>query len=207
MSESESSAIEERDTVLRCLAGESAAWGFIVERYSSLLYATAYLMSHDRGLAEDATQEALLAGWRRLETFDPARPLRPWLLRILVNEVLQRRRRRMLAFIPLLKSHEGVRSADRTPESQAEKDWEREEIRQALRSLPADSARVVLLRFFAELSPAEIGEVLSLPEGTVKSRLHRALKKLGKELAKRHFVDLPNEDGGTEEARKARSLS
>jgi RNA polymerase sigma-70 factor (ECF subfamily) len=194
---------DEEAAVSRCQAGEREAYGLIVERYGGLLYGTAYLMLRDRGQAEDATQEAFLAAWRSIRTFSAGRSLRPWLLRILVNQVRQSRRRKLLPLVPWPQTHGPAANSATEPEQAAEKGWERHEVRQALSALPGDSARIVVLRFFAELSVPEIGDVLGVPEGTVKSRLHRALRKLEGELTRRHVVETSERLGNTRQERRA----
>jgi RNA polymerase sigma-70 factor (ECF subfamily) len=156
-----------------------------VERYSDLLYGTAYLMLRNRGHAEDAVQEAFVSAWRGIDTFRPEAELRPWLLRILVNHVLQRRRHKVLGLVTLPEF--GLEIADSTPgpELSAERNWERRELSRALSKLPAKYARPLILRFFSELSQAEVALALQIPEGTVKSRLHRALQELHRELLRR----------------------
>lgn len=175
---------DEWDVVRRCQAGEAGAFELIVDRYGGLLMGTAYLMLRDRGEAEDAVQEAFVSSWRGIGTFDAARPLRPWLVRVLVNEVLQRQRRKVL---PVVAAGEvrlvGLVSGEAGPEQVAERAWEYSEMAGALATLPVEAARVVVLRYFSELSIAEVGEVLDVPEGTVKSRLHRALQRLREGLA------------------------
>jgi RNA polymerase sigma-70 factor, ECF subfamily len=192
---------DERDAVRRCQDGDASAFELIVERYGSLLTGTAYLMLRDRGEAEDAVQDAFVSSWRGIGTFDSARPLRPWLVRVLVNEVLQRQRRKAL---PVAAAGEarlaGLVSGEVGPERAAEGAWEREEMAAALARLPGEAARVVVLRYFSELSNSEVGEVLGVPEGTVKSRLHRALGRLREELTGSELAPHRGESG--EEVRR-----
>lgn len=194
---------DERDIVLRCQAGDASAFALIVRRYGDLLLGTAVLMLRDRGEAEDAVQDALVSGWRGMGSFDTTRPLRPWLLRVLVNEVLQRQRRKVL---PVDGASEerlaGLASGEAGPERAAERAWERREMAVALEALPVEAARVVVLRYFGELSNAEVGEVLGVPEGTVKSRLYRALRLLREVLAGSDLA--PEGSGGGESGKEFR---
>lgn len=181
--ETSSPVIEaDREAVRRCQAGEADAFRVIVERYANVLYGTAVLMLGNRSEAEDAMQEAFVSGWAGISGFDPDRPLRPWLVRILVNHILQRRRRRLLRVIPLPEAPLPIPSTEPGPELAAEQAWQRREVAVALAALPADAARIIVLRYFSELSLSEVAEALELPVGTVKSRLHRALGKLRTEL-------------------------
>lgn len=184
---------DELEAIRRCQEGDEDAFRIVVEGYGSLLYGTAYLMLRDRGQAEDAVQDAFLSAWRGINKFSTERPLRPWLLRIVVNVVLQRKRRKLLHIVSLPDA-ERAATPEPGPEALAEQSWERDEMRIALSKLPGDASRILILRFFAELSLAELAEVLQVPEGTVKSRLHRALQKLHKVLTRRDFTPQNNDE-------------
>ncbi len=176
--------MEEREAVRRCQKGERTAFRLLVEKYGDLAFRTAYLMTRDRGLAEDVVQESFLACWRGLAKFDARQPLRPWLLRIVVNCCLSRRRRPTVATVPL--EHSGVAllaDPDPLPEEMAVRQDTRQLLREAIASLEEGQRLVVMLRYFADLSLAEIAGILACPEGTVKSRLHRALSQLRAQLA------------------------
>jgi RNA polymerase sigma-70 factor (ECF subfamily) len=173
---------DEVAAVRDCQSGHAEAFRLIVDEYGQMMQGTAYLMLGNRGDAEDATQDAFVSAWRGLDRFDSSRPLRPWLMRILVNEVRQRRRRRLLRLVPLGEPSMSLPSLEAGPERSLEQAERREELRAAIGTLPPDTARIVILRYFAELSLGEIAQATGAPEGTVKSRLHRALRKLRDEL-------------------------
>jgi RNA polymerase sigma-70 factor, ECF subfamily len=178
---------DERDAVLRCRSGDRNAFRLIVERYGDLLFGTAHMMVGDRDLAEDQVQEALVSAWKRIDSFDVDRPLRPWLLRVLVNQILQHRRRKLLGVIPLGEEVTRVPSLDIGPDLAVEKRLTRDALRDALADLPPDEYRVIVLRYYAEIPLHEIAEVLEIPQGTVKSRLHRARGRLREHLKRTGF--------------------
>ena len=91
----------DEQAVLRCQNGEHEAFRHLVERYKDVLFGTAVLMTGNRALAEEQVQEALLAAWRGISGFQSGRPVKPWLVRILVNAVVSQRRRRALDTVPL----------------------------------------------------------------------------------------------------------
>lgn len=161
----------------RCQAGERDAFQLVVERYGDVVLGTALLMTGDRPLAEDLAQEAFVQAWRGMRGFRLGSPLKPWLLRILVNRVASHRRRRLLDLVPLPWA-ERTAAGDPDPASVIEVDQERTEVRSAVTSLPEDQRRLIVLRFYAELSVRDISRATGLPEGTVKSRLHRAIGRL-----------------------------
>lgn len=171
----------EDELVRRCQAGEVDAFRPLVERYGPLAYRTVYLMVRNPALAEDIVQEGLLAAWRGIRSFKAGTCFRAWLLRIVVNKAISHRRRK--SFMRLL----GRDSADdekalamvTAPTDDLDL---RIAIRQAIGKLDERQRLVVMLRYFAELSVPEIARVLSWREGTVKSRLHRALRELRRKL-------------------------
>ena len=177
---------EEQAAIRRCQDGDSSAYQLIVGRYANVLFGTALLMLRNRDQAEDAVQEAFVSAWRGLGTFKSDRSIRPWLVRILINAVLQKKRRKLLNLIALPLDAEPAEPSI-GPEALTEKAWERDEVRLALAELPDDFSRVVILRFYAELPISEIAVALNIREGTVKSRLHRALQKLQKSLERRQI--------------------
>ena len=171
----------DEQAVLRCQNGEHEAFRHLVERYKDVLFGTAFLMTGNRSLAEEQVQEALLAAWRGIPGFESGRPVKPWLVRILVNAVVSQRRRRAIDTVPLQNhSHADDRPQ---PGEAVEAQLDRQEIREALAGLSADHRRVVVLRYFADLTVPELAEAIGVREGTVKSRLSRALGQLRDQLA------------------------
>lgn len=169
---------DERELVARCLRGDTAGFTPIVERYNRVLFSVALRMLGDYEDARDATQNAFVKAFEHLDTFDPDRKLFSWLYRILVNECLNLRRAQ----------HPGEPLDDETespvgnPLEAAAASETRDRVQLALQALPFDSRQVVVLRHFADLSYAEIGEALGIAEKTVKSRLFTARQRLAELL-------------------------
>lgn len=170
---------DERELVARCLGGDTSGFAPIVERYNRVLFSVALRMLADYEDARDATQNAFVKAFEHLDTYDPARKLFSWLYRILVNECLNLQRAR----------HPGEPLDDETqsplddPLEAVAANETRDRVQLALQALPFDSRQVVVLRHFADLSYAEIGETLGIPEKTVKSRLFTARQRLAQLLA------------------------
>ncbi len=165
------------EVVARCLDGQHDAFRQLVERYGDLVYRTVYLMTHDRTLAEDLTQETFAHAWRGLETFRRDAAFRPWLMRIAANRVVSHRRRRLLAIVPLAWGERRA-SESASPEERLRLAEDRDEMRDAIATLPHAQRQAVVLRYYAEMSVPEIAQATGWREGTVKSRLHRALARL-----------------------------
>jgi RNA polymerase sigma-70 factor (sigma-E family) len=152
-------------------AGAPAGFADFVGARSPRLLRTAYLLTHDWGLAEDLLQTALTRAWeawRRIEG-DPE----PYVRRILVNTYSSWWRRRW----------NGEHPTEQLPEPPVPGDPnavldERDRVWQALHALPRRQRAVLVLRYFEDLSEAEIADVLGRSVGTVKSQASRALAKL-----------------------------
>ncbi|MGI5503095.1 RNA polymerase sigma factor [Lentzea sp. CA-135723] len=160
----------------RAIAGDQAAYGELVVRYTALAHRTAYLLGAGAD-AGDVVQEAFVKAYRKLGTFKPGADFRPWLLKIVANETknLHRgRRRRNLMELRLATVTETVDHDD--PGTLV--DDSRAALLKAVQSLNESDRQVVTCRYLLDLSEAETAQTLGLAKGTVKSRLSRALQKL-----------------------------
>jgi len=172
---------QEAALVRRCQAGDKEAFRMLVERYRSALFGTAYLMIRDRVLAEDAVQEALVQMWKHLPSLRLRGSLKAWLVRIVVNEVKQQLRKKQLPTVPLEQAPEVADGFDKT-EAAMIRDEEHQHLRQALHMVPVEQREAVVLRYFSDLTVPEIAAVTGQREGTIKSRLSRALDHLAEIL-------------------------
>jgi len=143
---------------------------FVAARYTALLR-TAYLLTQDRGLAEDLVQTALAKcwlGWKRIRYDDPG----PYVHRVLVNTYTAWWRRRWNSEYP---TEELPQGGGPVPDHAVD---DRADLADALRRLPRRMRAVVVLRFYEDLSEAETARILGCSAGTVKSQTSRALAKL-----------------------------
>ena len=128
--------------------------------------------------AADAVQVASIRAWRAHDRIDPARGFRPWFLRIVANTARNDRRARFRRSALVLKASTVRNDVADGPDIDAVTADERQTVVDALNLLPPADRLVLALRFFEDLSQAEMAEVLDCPVGTVKSRLSRAMTKL-----------------------------
>ncbi|MBM3924996.1 MAG: sigma-70 family RNA polymerase sigma factor [SAR202 cluster bacterium] len=168
--------MDESEVVRRCQNGDQEAFRLIVERYSGVLGGTAYLMTRDRAQVDDLLQETFLLAWRGIGTLRASGNLKAWLVRILVNKVISERRKKRVMEAELVEVES--KAGDSNSEELVLADEERQRIRGALETLPEAQRQVTVLRYFADLTIPEVARVLGCREGTVKSRLHRALAQL-----------------------------
>ena len=167
------------EAIGQCKEGHRDAFRHLVDRYKDVLFGTAVLMTGNRAVSEEIVQEALLSAWRGIGGFKSGRPFKPWVVRILVNEVLTRQRRKSIPTIPLAELEPGSVPSE-TDEAEAFEG--RAIVRQAVAGLVPEQKQVVVLRYFAELTVPEVARSIGVREGTVKSRLHRALARLRESL-------------------------
>ena len=171
--------MNDEEAVRRCQDGDREAFRHLVERYKDVLYGTACLMTGNASVAEEHVQESFLLAWRGIGGFRVGLPVKPWLVRILVNTITSQRRR---GSVPTIALEEATHSeVAGNPADLAERVANQLEVRQAIASLSEEHKQVVMLRYFADLS---VPQVLGCREGTVKSRLHRALRHLRDEIGK-----------------------
>lgn len=187
--------MNEMELVQRAMQGDTTAWEPLVLANQEPVFRLAYLFLKDADEAQDVAQETFLRAYRMLRHFDPSRPLRPWLLGIASNLARNRIRsagRYLAAMIrgyrlsPPLAVNAEQRSADH---------WDAQALWMAVRRLGASDQQVIYLRFFLELPVSEAAEAMAVADGTVKSRLNRALERL-RRIIRREFPDL--QEGKTE---------
>jgi RNA polymerase sigma factor (sigma-70 family) len=151
----------------------------LYERYGRFVYAVAFKLLGDRGLAEEATQQTFLAAWRAAASFDVSRELGPWLATIARRTAIDIHRRE--ARRPVGVALEDVDPA--APELITcpvgiETAYEIWEVRRALDELPEEERRLIYLAHFEGLTHAQIAARLDVPVGTIKSRTFRAHRRL-----------------------------
>jgi RNA polymerase sigma-70 factor (ECF subfamily) len=169
----------ERELARRFAAGERDALQEIYARYAGPVYTVALSRLRDRELAEDAVQEVFVKAWRATARFDADRQLSPWLYQIarrVAADITRRERRRPATAAP--SALHGAVSVTTFGEA-----WERWQVRCALQELSAEERELVRLTYFEGLTRSEIADRLGIPLGTVKSRVHRAHRRLADKLA------------------------
>jgi RNA polymerase sigma-70 factor (ECF subfamily) len=168
-----------RESILvqRAAEGDASAWETLVLEYQQAVFRLAWLLLGDADEAEDSAQETFLRAWRHLKRFDPARPLRPWLLSIAANLSRNRLRSAGRYVSALMRAFREEPKPTLLEDSNLQR-AEADELWRAVRRLDLPDQQIVYLRFFLDLPVSETAEALQIAEGTVKSRLSRALEKL-----------------------------
>ncbi len=171
------------DVLRRLRAGDPDALGAVYDRFSKPVWTVAMSILHDRELAEDAMNEAFMRLWKSAAGYDASRPLAPFLFTIARRSALDLYRREHR---PTRGDHEPERDDVVVNLPDLEQAWEAWEIQGALEELPKDERAILQLSHFLQMTHAEIAEKLEVPVGTVKSRSHRAHKRLASRL--RHLL-------------------
>ena len=167
----------EREAVQHCQAGEPAALGVLFELHHKAVFRTAYGIMRSRDLAEDVTQQVFIELFTSIKRYDLSCPFSPWLHRIAVNRSLDELRGRKDRYLPIEAAH-GLPSLATAPEQAAEEPEVRAAIRHALGTLDPEQRAAIVLRYYHGFSEAEMAVALDCRPGTVKSRLHYALRRL-----------------------------
>jgi RNA polymerase sigma factor (sigma-70 family) len=166
--------------ILRAQRGDSQAFQQIVEEYHGVIWRTARILLRNPSLTEDILQEAWIDVWRGLPRLRSPQTIRSWLLTVVANRCRMTLRRSAPVTVSL-ECDPDVLFLPSEIEDVLEQIVRQEistDIHTALATLSVDQRRVLELRYFADLELGEIALVTSLPLGTVKSRLHRAITTL-----------------------------
>ena len=155
---------------------DDAALAALVTQYASTLYRVAFSVLRNASDAEDAVQEAFIRVLRHRDTLSEIRDQRVWLVRIVWNVVLDRKRRSKtrpetddIADVARLIPAEGLTAEERAAAAQ-----HRAQVLACVEQLPVKEREVLLLSAFEELSSVEIAAVLGITESSVRSRIFRA---------------------------------
>lgn len=159
----------------------------LYDRYSGIAYGLAYRVTNDGTAAEDVVQEAFVSLWKQAPRFDPARgQVRSWLLTIVHHKAVDAVRRRAgqrERNLPV--GAADFIAAQGTPGERVEQTMDAEAVREAVRRIPEDQRRTVEMAYFMGMTHIEIAERMSVPLGTVKSRLRIGLEKMREYLRPR----------------------
>jgi RNA polymerase sigma factor (sigma-70 family) len=164
----------QRDLVERAMSGDHDAFSELARVSVGRLLVIARLILHDEPAAEDATQEALVAAWRHIRGLRDPERFEAWMNRLLVNACNRearhgRSRTSREVHLPTFDAPE----PDETGRL-----LDRDQLDRGFRRLDFDHRAVIVLYYYVGLRPEEAADVLGLPAGTVRSRLHRAMQQM-----------------------------
>ncbi len=190
---SDSQKPTDAELLARFAEGEEAAFREIVNRYKNGLYMFLKRFLNQQDLIEDVFQETFLQLFTSRDSFDSSRPLRPWLFTIAANKAKDAlRKQRRTAAIPIgtiseseEMSFDDVLNAltfDSTrPYEKLEKSEIASQVREIIANMPDNLREILILAYFNKFSYKQMAQILSIPMGTVKSRLHTAVGRFAKD--------------------------
>jgi RNA polymerase sigma-70 factor, ECF subfamily len=178
---------DEKDLLRRYVAGDKDAFQELVTRYKDPLYAFLRRFLNQQQLVEEAFQETFLQLYRSRKTFEKDRPLRPWLFTIAANKardaLIKQQRQETVSITAMAEPTDlslddvvnSLKAYEITPYDEAEKSEQAEKVRQIIDGMPANLREILILAYFEQFSYKQMADILSIPIGTVKSRLHTAI--------------------------------
>src|SRR5690349_16677200 len=195
----------DEELLLRFRKGQREAFGQLVRRYERELYGYLRRYLGDANLADDVFQNTFLQLYTKIGTYEPGRPVRPWLYTIATHQAIDALRRngrhQALSLDQHREEHGGeaqnltaaLESSAPGPVELAQGEEGRQQVRAAVDRLPDFLRQVVVLAYYQGLKYREVADILDIPVGTVKSRLHAALVKLQEAwVASPSAQDLPS---------------
>ncbi len=185
--------ISDAELLARYGKGDEAAFGEVVSRYKDGLYAFLRHFLNRQDLVEDVFQETFLQLFASRKSFDDTRPLRPWLFTIASNKAKDALRKwQRTAAIPIgtLAESEDLSfddmlntlTSDTTmPYEELEKGETAVQVGRIIANMPDNLREILVLAYFSKFSYKQMARILSIPIGTVKSRLHTAVARFAKD--------------------------
>ena len=172
---------EETEIILKCKKGDSSSMSLIYEIYKEELLKSAIRLLNNSSEAEDVVSEAFINFFKSINKFNPKYPIRPWLHKILKNEATSQ----LLKRNKTTSSDDDFTNLEFSEPSGEEEVFNSEEInyvRKALTKLKREEREILEYYYFNGLSIKEISLILSIPDGTVKSRLYSARISLSEKI-------------------------
>nr|BBH93955.1 hypothetical protein KTA_21540 [Thermogemmatispora argillosa] len=180
----EEQADQQQLLITRVLRGDGDAFSDLALQYSSLMLRTAFMIVGDRDIAEDIVQDALIQAWHHLADLREAGALRPWLVRIVVNQCISFKRRlaRSSAFLRQalcdLETDLLARAAE-LHKGSIERSWD---LARAVEGLPTKQRVAIVLHYYSGMTLPEMARALHISENTLKKRIQSALCNLRQAL-------------------------
>lgn len=179
-----------REKIKKIKKGDQSSFEDIVSLFQNKIYQHCYRMLGNAHEAEDIAQEAFIRAYMNIDSFDNRRKFSTWLYRIATNLTIDRIRKRKPDYFldAEIKGTEGLdmysqlASKDRLPGEEVESLELQRYIHQEIYGLPPKYRSIIILRYLEEFSLKEISDILDIPLGTVKTRIHRGREALRKKL-------------------------
>ena len=194
----------DRELVHAARAGDTKAFDELFYRYRDGIYRLSYAITKDPSAAEEIVVDTFARAHRALERLEPDSSLRPWLYRVAINLSYNRQPRKGVSFSSLDEGAQDLAAETESPTEAAERAERQRVVLACIDTLGEKHRLVVVLHYLNGLNLAEIAAIVDAPVGTVKSRLHYALRRLRVQLSTHPGLDVEPLITGTATSRRMR---
>ncbi|MFS1510986.1 sigma-70 family RNA polymerase sigma factor [Chengkuizengella sp. SCS-71B] len=169
---------EYNELIDRTLSGNTQAYAELYEKTIQNVYSNVYFLLDDKDDVDDVVQDTYVQVYCSLRKYDRDRPFKPWILGIMMRQIRTYRRKRWMHFRNVKKAEVYAQTTEHDFSNEIVDRQFNEKLLNSVNDLPYKLKQVVILHYLNEYSQEEVASILEIPLGTVKSRIHAALKKL-----------------------------
>ncbi|MEM9955296.1 MAG: RNA polymerase sigma factor [Chloroflexota bacterium] len=191
--------MEDYKIIQRLKQGDIQSLEKLVETYQEKAIRTAYLVTQDKAMARDVVQATFIAVYEAIEHFDSTRPFEPYFMRSVVHAAI-RASKKQKRTISLEHFHEETGYLDDLvaktdhPEDALSQQERADAVQALLQRLSPEKRAVIVMKYYLDLSEADMADKLNVPHGTVKSRLYQARQQLKRLFQRDNLTSLMTED-------------
>ncbi|PFB31590.1 RNA polymerase subunit sigma [Bacillus cereus] len=160
------------------LSGNKEAYGELYDKTIQEVYKTAHFLIGDKTDVDDVVQEIYIQLYESLRKYDNEKPFRPWLIGLAIKQIHSYRRKRWMRLRIVKKAEEQRKPVQIDFSNDIVSKISNQKLIELIHKLPYKLKQVIILRYLHDYSQEEVAQILHIPIGTVKSRIHAALKKL-----------------------------
>ncbi|PEU22781.1 sigma-70 family RNA polymerase sigma factor [Bacillus wiedmannii] len=160
------------------LSGNKEAYGELYDKTIQEVYKTAHFLIGDKTDVDDVVQEIYIQLYESLRKYDSEKPFRPWLIGLAIKQIHSYRRKRWMRVRIIKKAEEQRKPVQIDFSNDIVSKISNKKLIELIHKLPYKLKQVIILRYLHDYSQEEVAHILHIPIGTVKSRIHAALKKL-----------------------------
>ncbi|EEL50968.1 MULTISPECIES: sigma-70 family RNA polymerase sigma factor [Bacillus cereus group] len=166
------------DLIERILSGNQEAYSELYDKTIQDIYRTAHFLIEEKTDVDDVVQEIYIQLYQSLSKYNRERPFRPWLMGLAIRQIHSYRRKRWMRLRIVKKAEEHKKPIEFDFSSDVVNKISNQKLIALIHKLPYKLKQVIILRYLHDYSQEEVADILHIPIGTVKSRIHAALKKL-----------------------------
>lgn len=166
------------DLIQLTLSGNKEAYSELYDVTIHEVYKTAHFLIDDKADVDDVVQEIYIQLYESLRKYDSEKPFRPWLIGLVIKQIHSYRRKRWMRLRIIKKAEEQRTPVQSDFSNDVVSKISNRKLIELIHKLPYKLKQVIILRYLHDYSQEEVAEILHIPIGTVKSRIHAALKKL-----------------------------